>query len=292
MSAKISAPSTAGQIRQRPKMTSAMQTQPRPPTMSSVKLPSSARVRNAPPSAISAPPTISAGVAGAGHRDAGGVGGLGVLADGAQRAGRSRSAAAPTRRPARPPGRRRTSARTGRGCADRRSRAGHDCIGSIVLQRPPPANSSRLRELADGRPAASVMPMPATCWFAPQRHGQQPHQRPGQRARRRRRRAGRAAASRCAKAAGKPTNAPAYIVPSMPRLSTPVRSTSVSPTRAEHQRRGDAQRGAPAGRSGSHPVPPPPRRRRRRSRASRRRVGRADCGAPPAARRSSAAAAP
>ena len=37
-----------------------MHIQPRPLTMSSVKLPSSDRVRNDPPSAISAPPTTSA----------------------------------------------------------------------------------------------------------------------------------------------------------------------------------------------------------------------------------------
>ena len=81
---KSSAPSTTGHTFQRPKMTSAMQIQPRPLTMSRVKVPSTERVRNDPPSAISAPPTTSARPPGAGHRDAGGVGRLRVLADGGQ----------------------------------------------------------------------------------------------------------------------------------------------------------------------------------------------------------------
>ena len=58
--AKMSAPATPRQMRQRPKMTSAMHTQPRPAMMSRVKLPSTASVRKAPPTAISAPPIMSA----------------------------------------------------------------------------------------------------------------------------------------------------------------------------------------------------------------------------------------
>ena len=47
-------------MRQRPKMTRAMQTQPRPAMMSRVKLPSMASVMKAPPTAMSAPPIMSA----------------------------------------------------------------------------------------------------------------------------------------------------------------------------------------------------------------------------------------
>ncbi len=55
-----SAPPIVGQTPQRPKMTRAMHTQPRPLTMSIVKLPRVARVRNEPPSAISTPPHVRA----------------------------------------------------------------------------------------------------------------------------------------------------------------------------------------------------------------------------------------
>ena len=47
-------------MRQRPKMTRAMQTQPRPAMMSSVKVPSIESVMKAPPTAIRALPIMSA----------------------------------------------------------------------------------------------------------------------------------------------------------------------------------------------------------------------------------------
>jgi hypothetical protein len=47
-------------MRQRLKMTRAMHTQPRPAMMSSVKVPRAASVMKAPPTAMSAPPIMSA----------------------------------------------------------------------------------------------------------------------------------------------------------------------------------------------------------------------------------------
>jgi hypothetical protein len=99
-------------------------------------------------------------------------------------------------------------------------------IGSICASSPP----VKIRRLANSeepmRPMVS--PMPDTCWLAPNVTVRSamiaPDATPTTSAA-----SSPASGDPVAKAVAKPANAPAYIVPSIPRLRTPLRSAYVSP---------------------------------------------------------------
>ena len=226
-SEKMSAPITPRPMRQRPKMTRATATQPRPAMMSSVKLPSSASVMNAHrwPSAL-------------------------------RRASAPGNACGPRRRRRRPPPR---GSRPPRGPRGRNSNAeeppggGHDDQEGepgqsalvedraepaqfaervdrrhrLDLLEPPPAKISRFVN-SDRPMSAMVSPDAGDMLAGAEGHRHERHDRPGREADGDRRRP--SSGDPVAQAVTKPANAPAYIVPPIPRLRMPPRSAHVSPT--------------------------------------------------------------
>ena len=196
--------------------------------MSRVKEPSTASVRNAPPTAISAEPIISVSVAGPGHADARRVGRLRVLAHGPD--GQTE------RRPAQqPPGRRRhQQERDVRQTVLLRDDAHITEAGQrvpLLHGRDPGAlgagQQQSVGELGqaderDGQAQARHMLVGA------QGHGQETHHGARRDAHQDRRGEAdeRLAGPECHRESGE---GPAYMVPSMPRLRMPERSVMVSP---------------------------------------------------------------
>ncbi len=218
-------PSTAATTRQRAKMTSAMQTHPRPFVMLSVKDPRIARVRNAPPAAISMPPTAMAA-----YR----------VAATDTPAASAASGFSPTARKRRPKPVERSTTKT-TGAITRNVRyvsrywlasgmSAKSCWNFSTFGTEPAPYLSRLMKSQHAM-RSKVVPMPATCWLTPRPIASMPTNRPASRP------MPSAATSPVhaepdSMATRKPPNAPAYIVPSMPRLSSPARSQISSPSAA------------------------------------------------------------